>query len=157
MNPDMNAATAPAAALPAETAAMQALLSLLQREQRCLADGDADGCAALLAAKAAQVAELSAFARERHRQLATLGLPADERGMQAWLAAAPGAADDWAALMAVARDAHELNRINGTLLGQLAARNRQALGALGLGNDKALYGPGGQAEYRPPATARVVG
>lgn len=149
----------PASGLQAEAEAMQALLALLQREQACLADGDADGCAALLEDKAVCVADLAALAIVRHNQLGALGLPASEQGMQQWLALAPTAVGDaWQQLMTVTRDAHELNRVNGLLLGQLAARNRQALGALGLGGDsKGLYGPGGQTDYRPPSTARVVG
>lgn len=150
---------APAAALLAETGAMQALLELLQHERACLASGDAAGCEALLDAKAARVNELSALARERYRQLEALGLPASEYGMQQWLAAAPPqAADDWQALMAVAREAHELNRVNGMMLGQLAAYNRQGLAALGIGGQgDALYGPGGQSDYRPTASARIIG
>ncbi len=157
----MSTLPSPVAALDNETAAMQELLALLQREQECLAAGDADGCAALLDNKATRVAELSACARERHRQLGELGFAATEQGMQQWLTSAAASADAlraWAGLMAIARDAHELNRVNGLLLGQLAGRNRQALAALGIGGDgQGLYGPGGQADYRPPVTARVVG
>ncbi len=149
----------PAAELSEEAAAMRALSDLLGREQACLSAGDADGCAALLEEKAVLVAAMAGHASLRHRRLAEKGFPADEQGMRYWLATAPPAAcAAWDALMAVTREAHELNRVNGVLLGQLAARNRRALEALGAaGSATGLYGPAGQADYAPPRAARVVG
>ncbi len=149
----------PLTGLPDEAAAMRALLAVLEREQACLAEGNADGCAALLDEKAAQVAALSALAAHRHRQLAALGFAADERGMTTWLraSAADGAAD-WNALMAITRDAHDLNRVNGLLLAQLATRNRQALDALGMrAAGPGLYSAGGQADYATTRGARGIG
>lgn len=149
----------PATELATEADAMRALRALLEREQACLSAGDADGCAALLEDKALLVAAMAGHASLRHRRLAAAGFPADEQGMRHWLASAPQSARaGWDALMAVTRDAHELNRINGVLLGQLATRNRRALEALGaIGSGPALYGPAGQADYAAPRTARVVG
>lgn len=147
----------PAAALAAETDAMQALRELLQREQACLGRSDADGCAALLDDKAVLVARLATLAGERHASLAALGHPGDETGMSHWLETSPAAFADWQALLAVARDANELNRVNGLLLGQLAARNRQALDALGVQAASRLYGPGGHENYSAPRAARVIG
>ncbi len=155
----MSAMPSPLAGLPDEAAAMRALLAVLEREQACLSRGDADGCAMLLGEKAVQVAALSSLAAERHRRLATLGYDADERGMTAWLrASVAGSVADWEALMAVTRDAHELNRINGLLLAQLAARNRQVLDALGMrASGPGLYSAGGQADYATSRGARVIG
>ncbi len=155
----MNTMPSPLTGLPDEAAAMRALLTVLEREQACLAEGNADGCAALLEEKAAQVAALATLATQRHRRLATLGFAADEHGMSDWLRAAPaGSATDWAALMTVTRDAHELNRINGLLLAQLSARNRQALDALGLRTaGPGLYSAGGQADYATSRGARGIG
>jgi flagellar biosynthesis protein FlgN len=149
----------PAAELDTEADTMRALRTLLEREQACLSAGDADGCAALLEDKAVLVAAMAEHAHLRHQRLAAAGFPANEQGMQHWLATAPQAAcTDWEALMTITRDAHELNRINGMLLGQLATRNRRALEALGaIGSGPALYGPAGQADYAAPRTARVVG
>lgn len=155
----MNPPSSPAATLTAETAAMHALLAVLEREQTCLSAGDAEGCAALLDAKARQVSALAALATDRHRQLAALGFSADENGMTGWLRKASDAdGADWAALMAVTGDAHERNRVNGMLLGQLAARNRQALDALGMRQaGGGLYGPGGHTAYSAPRATRVIG
>ncbi len=155
----MSPLPSPVAALPAETAAMRALLAVLEREQACLSAGDADGCAALLDDKAVQVGALTALAAQRHRTLASLGFAADEAGMTAWLrASSDGAPADWQALMAATREAHEINRVNGVLLAQLGARNRQALDALGVrASGGGIYGPGGQTAYAPPRATRVIG
>ncbi len=158
----MNPTSSPASGLKEETAAMLSLLDLLAREQACLAAGDADGCAALLEDKAAQVSGLTTLAAQRHRHLGALGFAASEEGMTDWLHAsqhAPNAAQgDWQTLMDAARAAHEANRVNGMLLGQLAARNRQALDALGMrAAAGGLYGPGGQADYAAPRATHVLG
>lgn len=155
----MNKLPSPLAGLSDEAAAMRALLAVLEREQACLAAGDADGCATLLDEKGTQVAALAALAAQRHRRLAMLGFAADERGMTDWLRASAGdSAPGWDALMAVTRDAHELNRVNGLMLAQLAARNRQALDALGMrASGPGLYSAGGQADYATSRGARVIG
>ncbi len=148
----------PATELPLETAAMRALGALLAREQACLSAGDADACATLLEEKATLVAAVARHASVRHRLLAAAGFSADEQGMQQWLVTAPGAVRSaWETLMGVTREAHEHNRVNGMLLGQLAARNRRALDALGIGKGAGLYGPAGQAEAPALRAARVIG
>ncbi len=149
----------PADELQAETRDMRALCALLGREQASLSAGDADGCAALLEEKARLVAAMAGHASLRHQRLAAIGFAADEQGMQRWLAGASQQARcAWEALMGVTRDAHEANRLNGLLLGQLATRNRRALEALGaVGAGPALYGPAGQADYTSAKAARVVG
>ncbi len=137
----------PADHLDAETSALQSLLALLRQEQTLLATGAADAHAALLEHKATRVAELSRLADERHRALGSMGFPASEAGMQHWLALSPDCTRaEWAALMSLARAAHETNRVNGLLLGQLQSRNRQTLAALGLGATSGLYGASGQAD-----------
>lgn len=156
-----------AAALAREGTAMQALLDVLLREQACLVCGDAHGCAALLDDKARRVAALAVLAAERHQWLAASGFGADEDGMTAWLhtvASTSGETDvrhAWETLMAVTRAAHQHNGVNGVLLGQLAARNRQALAALSAVVPHAagdtLYGPGGQADLPRRAATHVLG
>lgn len=137
----------PADHLDAETSALRALLHVLRQEQALLAAGDADGHAGLLEDKAGQVAALSQLADQRHRALGHLGFPASEAGMQHWLALSPDSTRaEWQVLMALVRDAHEVNRVNGLLLGQLQVCNRQALVALGLRASSGLYGASGQAD-----------
>lgn len=150
----------PADHLDAETSALQSLLSVLRQEQTLLATGDVEAHACLLEDKASHVAELSQLAHDRHRSLGQLGFPASEAGMQHWLALSPDATRaEWNVMMSLARAAHEANRVNGLLLGQLQARNRQALTALGLGASSGLYGASGQSELALHAArpARVTG
>ncbi len=150
----------PDAQLDAEATVLQSLLLLLQQEQACLVDGDIDRQAGLLEAKAGCVAELSRLADQRHGALKSLGFSASEAGMQQWLAQAQvPVLHGWHALLSRVRDADELNRVNGLLLSQLQARNRQALAALGLGASSGLYGASGQAELVLPSArpARVTG
>ena len=150
----------PAEHLDAETAALQALLAVLRQEQALLVAGDADRYASLLDPKAAHVAELSQRADQRHRALGSLGFAASEAGMQQWLASSSDATRSvWDTLMELARTAHEVNLINGMLLGQLQARNCLALEILGRGNLSGLYSASGQTERIHPATraARVTG
>lgn len=150
----------PADHLDAEISALQSLLAILRQEQTLLAVGDMDGHAGLLEQKATHVADLSRLADERHRALGNMGFPASESGMRHWLALSPDCTRaEWAALMSLARAAHETNRVNGLLLGQLQTRNRQALAALGLGAASGLYGASGQADLALHAArpARVTG
>lgn len=150
----------PDAQLDAEAASLQSLLTVLQREQACLVDGDVEAHAGLLEAKAGCVADLSRLADERHRSLKQLGFQASEIGMQHWLAQSQEPVRKvWTALLDLVRDAHEANRVNGLLLGQRQSRNRQALTALGLGASSGLYGASGQAELAVHAArpARVTG
>ena len=150
----------PADHLDAESSALQSLLAVLQQEQTLLSAGDVEAHTGLLEDKATQVAELSRLADERHRALGKLGFPASESGMQHWLALSPDCTRaEWASLMSLARAAHETNRVNGLLLGQLQSRNRQALAALGLGAASGLYGASGQADLALHAArpARVTG
>lgn len=148
----------PADHLDAETAALRALVRVLQQEQALLAAGDGENHARLLEDKAGHVAELSQLANDRHRALGSLGFPANEAGMRHWLALSPDCTRaEWEVLMSLAREAHEANRINGQLLGQLQVRNRQALVALGRGASSGLYGASGQADLAmQPARAALV-
>lgn len=140
------AVSSPIEHLNDEYATLFALLGVLRQEQSRLAAGDIAAHAPLLEEKAGLVARLSALAGQRHRRLAALGLPAEESGMHQWLATSSGETRAaWDELMALARDAHEANRVNGLLLGQLQARNRQAMAALGLGAPNGLYGASGEA------------
>ncbi len=151
----------PAARLREEIAAMQRLNALLGEEQAALSAADAAGCERLLADKAALVSRLAALATERYRALGALGHPADEQGMQVWLgsddAVAAGVPPQWQALLDSAREASELNRVNGVLLRQLMARNKLAMQTLGLDAAADVYGPAGHAHPLTPRAARAIG
>ncbi|MBK7673923.1 flagellar protein FlgN [Accumulibacter sp.] len=135
-------------AVEAEVAAVRRFVSLLEREQNILSHGDADQLLDLLPEKNGLAAQLTTLANQRNQVLATEGLTADPAGVAAWFAAHPteiSAHAAWSLLLPLARQAHELNRVNGQLIQLRMQHNARALEAL-LGSTDALglYGPNGQ-------------
>ena len=158
-------AMTPADSLPQEQQAARVLIDLMQQEQAALIAADIDSLTMITERKTPVVAQMSELATKRHRALATLGHAASEIGMQAWIEtghsgqpAHPQAATAWNALLAMARQAKEINRINGLLISSHIARNQNALNVLrvqsGGGN---LYGPDGQATSRGLGRGLVAG
>jgi flagella synthesis protein FlgN len=152
----------PDTTLAAERQLLASLTELLHEEQRVLVAADADSLLELTARKTQLVQQLAAQAAERHRQLGAAGFEAAEAGMEPWLAAHGSAAaqTDWLQLLDAARDAKELNRINGMLINKHMAHNQQLLGALGAQAaeaDSAVYGPGGLTIGAGPSKRFVLG
>jgi len=140
-----------------EIAAAQSFVALLEREQQMLVKGEVDDLLDLVRKKNSLAAELASLASQRKRLLTASGLLGDRQGMAAWFAAHPGATSvhcAWCALLAVAGQARELNRVNGELIQERMQNNAQALEVL-LGNNAAanLYGPDGQSA--PPSGRRI--
>ncbi|WP_151636363.1 flagella synthesis protein FlgN [Noviherbaspirillum aerium] len=149
----------PGISLNEEIAAGAALLQLLKQEQEHLIQADLEGLTAVTEDKAKIVARMTELALARHRSLGTAGYSADESGMQAWVKSAPAdAARAWGDLLNLARDAKELNRSNGLLIGQHMARNQDALSVL-QGNQRGgtMYGPSGQTTSAGGNRTLVVG
>lgn len=151
--------SSPAASLGEEINAGNTLLQLLKQEQEHLINADLEGLTSTTEEKAKQVARMTELALLRHRTLAAAGFEASEAGMQNWIGNAGAAAGKhWNELLDIARQAKELNRTNGLLIGQHMARNQNALNVLqGAPQGGSLYGPDGQATS--PSTSRklVVG
>lgn len=163
--PAATGSASPADTLPQEQQAARQLIDLLNQERALLIAADIDGLAMVTERKAPLVAQMSELATRRHRSLGGIGHPASEAGMQAWInqtidgkAAHPAASSAWTALLAIARQAQEINRINGLLIHTHMARNQSALNVLkvqrGGGN---FYGPDGQASARGMGRGLVVG
>ncbi len=153
----MAAGLHPHQALAAECSAAQGLLAVLRQEQACLIALDLEAFALLLPDKAELINKLSILAASRHRLLAAKGFAASETGMQQWVAQTGNGQSDWQVLLAIVRDAQEVNRVNGLLLSQQLVRNQARLQALGVQpQSPALYGPDGQAAAlrNQPARAR---
>jgi flagella synthesis protein FlgN len=136
-------------AVEAEVAAVRRFVGLLEREQTILSHGDVDQLLELLPEKNGLTAQLTALAIQRSQALAKEGLTDDPAGVAAWFAAHPSetsARAAWSLLLPIARQAHELNRVNGDLIQLRMRHNAQALEAL-LGSSDALglYGPNGQS------------
>ena len=135
-------------AVEAEVAAVRRFVGLLEREQTILSHGDVDQLLELLPEKNGLTAQLTALAIQRSQALAKERLTDDPAGV-AWFAAHPSetsARAAWSLLLPIARQAHELNRVNGDLIQLRMRHNAQALEAL-LGSSDALglYGPNGQS------------
>ena len=157
--------SSPADTLLQEQRSAHTLIDLLHQEQALLIDADIDGLAIVTERKAPVVAEMVELANRRHRALAKEGHAATERGMQAWVAikhlgrpAYPVAAACWTALLTMAKQAQEINRINGLLINTHMARNQSSLDMLqtrtGGGS---FYGPDGQASSRSLGRGLVIG
>jgi flagella synthesis protein FlgN len=158
----------PAETLPQEQQAARLLIDVLNQEQALLIAADIDSLAMVTERKAPLVAQMSELAMRRHRTLGGMGLAASEAGMQAWInqttdgkPAHPAASSTWSALLSMARQAQEINRINGLLINTHMARNQSALNVLkvqrGSGTGGSLYGPDGQASGRGMGRGLVVG
>jgi flagella synthesis protein FlgN len=146
-----------AAGLRAEHAAFGRFLDLLRSEQQALLRPDVDTLLALARRKTELVDELEHLAGARAGFLAARSLPADRAGMSRWLSGADLAEDSaglsqiWHELLAMAAEAHQLNRQNGTIIHTRLAHNQQLLAALTAASSRLdLYGPDGQARARPP-------
>lgn len=137
-----------------------ALLLLLKQEQECLINADVDALTGIAQEKAQAVARMNEFAHRRHLALGAAGFEASETGMQAWLktSAATDSGKTWNDLLELARQAKELNRTNGMLIGQHMARAQKALTVLqGNPKDDSMYGPNGQSASQTSSRKLVVG
>ncbi|MCG2582852.1 flagellar protein FlgN [Massilia sp. TS11] len=142
---------------------MHTLLDLLKQEQQCLIHADADGLEAITPQKTQYVLQMSDLAKQRHRALAGAGLPASDAAMATLFSQTPDpdAEAQWAALLALTREAKELNRVNGMLIGKQLSQTQQILAAMRPTNspvpDPGLYGPGGQSSGFGASRRFVVG
>lgn len=124
-------------------------VAVLEREQAVLASGEIDSLDALLAAKNDLAVQLEAVGAQRNSLLISQGLTADPAGMQAWCEQhqnTKASSEFWPAIVAGAREAMRLNRLNGELIRLRLQYNERALEALRRGDDSLnLYGPNGQS------------
>jgi flagella synthesis protein FlgN len=151
----------PETTLAAERQLLASLTVALQDEQRLLIAADADGLLQVTPGKNQLVQQLATLAGERHRALGAAGFEAGEAGMEPWLAAhgTDAVRGEWTALLDAAREAKELNRVNGMLINKHLANNQAALAELRpqAGAGTAVYGPGGMTLTGGPSKRFVVG
>lgn len=123
-------------------------VELLKREQATLGQGDIDGLTLLIEEKDDVAAKLGALGEQRNAALAAQGLQADRDGIEAWLERHPAdtrVRNAWSRILPLAREARELNRVNGQLIQIRMQHNTQALDSLlGASRRLQLYGPDGQ-------------
>ncbi|MCA1248622.1 flagella synthesis protein FlgN [Massilia sp. MS-15] len=154
--------TSPVTTLAAEQQHLSALLALMKEEQQLLVAADADGLAELTPRKNTLLQALAGLAAQRHAALGAAGCEASEAGMEAWLAVSGGleARSQWDALLGLAREAKEANRVNGMLISRQLAHNQGMLNALRMpagAETGGLYGASGQALGGGPSKRYVVG
>ncbi len=152
----------PLQTLAAEHNHLTALLALMKQEQHSLVSLDADVLADLTAQKNAMLASLAALSQQRHAALAAAGCEGSEAGMEPWLAVA---GDDevrqqWERMLGAAREAKELNRVNGMLINKQLAHNQGVLNALRTPTNApsgTIYGASGQTMGVGVSKRYVVG
>jgi flagella synthesis protein FlgN len=154
------AIASPGATLRDEQQLIGSIVELMKSEQQFLVSADADGLSTITPKKLQLAQKAAELSRLRHRALGAAGFAADDSSMEAWLAV--GGNDElrgqWNRLLDVARDAKEINRVNGMLVNKQLAHTQGMLNALrpaaaGAG----VYGPGGQAMPSGPSRRFVVG
>jgi flagella synthesis protein FlgN len=111
---------------------MATLLELLKQEQQLLVTAEIDGLPAVTSKKTALIAQMTLLSAQRHRALGKAGFPAEEAGMEAWIAASADQriAQAWKLLLEHTREAKELNRVNGMLINKQMGHTQGALQAL---------------------------
>lgn len=145
-----------------EHSVMTTMLKLLKQEQALLVSADTGGLTAVTAQKSQLVSQLAQLAGQRHQALAAAGFPAHEAAMDGYLAQA-GNADAsalWPDLLALTREAKEVNRVNGMLINKQYQNNQTLINALRTptgGAEGAIYGPSGQAVGGGASRRFVVG
>jgi flagellar biosynthesis protein FlgN len=153
----------PLSTLRDEKQLITTLLDLLKQEQQILVRADSDGLTSVTPLKSSLVTQLGQLAGQRHAALGAAGFAAREEGMQAWLDASPdkAAASLWQDLLAITREAKEVNRVNGMLITKHLSHNQAIINAMrqpaARGGEQAFYGPTGQATSSGPSRRYVVG
>ena len=155
----MSTAT-PLNSLREEEHIMTTLLDVLKQEQQHLVAAEIDSLTAVTSKKSALVTQMTLLSAQRHRALGKAGYPAEEAGMDAWAAASGAEAGSlWQALQQHAREAKELNRINGMLINKQMNHTQGALQALRPQTTAAnnFYGPGGLSTSLPRSRGFLAG
>ena len=138
----------PSASLVKEQQIMQTLQQLLLQEQAVLIEASIDGLVELTQEKSSLIGDLGRLAKQRHLALAANGFNTNESGMLEWIASIPSVdiAAGWNSLLSMTKEARELNRINGMLIGRHLLRNQSELNVLqGKPQNSNFYGRDGQS------------
>ncbi|GAB3371687.1 flagella synthesis protein FlgN [Massilia agri] len=154
--------TSPISTVSQEQQHVSALIALMKQEQTLLVAADADGLAELTPRKNTLLQELAALSTQRHAALLAAGCEGSEAGMEPWLAVGgnPDARSQWEALLELARQAKELNRVNGMLINKQLAHNQGVLNALRMpagAEAGGVYGSSGQTLGSGPSKRYVIG
>ena len=138
------------------------LMELMKREQQMLVAADTDALGTLTPQKAQLVAQMAALSKQRHAQLADAGHAPEDAGMQGWLehAGDSAASDLWQDLLAITRQAKEINRVNGMLIAKQLTNTQTIINAMRTpagAAETAVYGPTGQTSTTTTSRRVVIG
>lgn len=132
-----------------ETRAIQQFVDLLLVEQKALSSGDTDELPILAEKKTRLADHLNQLAEQRKTALSALGFSGSRDDIAAWCAQNPTeheVANTWTSVLTLAREARELNRLNGELIKLRMNSTAAALEALRASKSSLdLYGPDGQS------------
>ena len=135
--------------LTQEVEAVARFIALLENEQDELRAGRVDALETIVAAKTPLVQQLNQLAEERSQLVTAAGYTADRTGVEALLASRSSAELNraWEQLQTQARQAQQLNELNGQLIAQRLQSTSGALQVLLQRNPSSVvdvYGPNGQ-------------
>lgn len=121
---------------------------LLREEREALARLDQEMLDPIISRKQLLCEHLSQLAEQRRQQLGRADMASELQRL--------GLTAEWDKLTALAREARELNRINGTIIDARLQHNQQAMALLRAGEDVAsTYGPEGLSQNS--SSARHLG
>jgi flagella synthesis protein FlgN len=139
---------------------MSTLLDVLREEQHLLVTAEIESLPAITTRKTALVTQMTLLSAQRHRSLGKCGFPAEEAGMDAWIAASGAAREEsaslWQSLLQHTREAKELNRVNGMLINKQMGHTQGALQALSPKGAN-FYSRGGMSTSLPRSRGFLAG
>ncbi len=146
------------ACLREERDTLQHCVALLDREQRLLIDGDIDALTGLTQQKILALELAARNTSTRERCLTGRGLATDNDGMTTLLEDQPALRSMWYDVLNRAKEARDLNRVNGFLIEARIDRNHHALAVmLQAANSSSTYGNDGHLQHAMPVRALGVG
>ncbi len=156
------ATASPHSTLQDELKLLGCLIDLMKQEQQFLVAANTEGLDTLTPLKNQLIEQMAALSAQRHRSLGADGFVESEVGMEAWLVriANPLASGAWQQLLDKAREAKELNRVNGMLINKQMTNNLTLINAMRApagAADTAFYGPSGQTTTASGKRPLVVG
>lgn len=133
-------------ALDEEKQVLLKFVAILEEEQKILIQGGKDELPPITKTKTQLTDSLTSAGESRAAAFAAAGVPVDKEGFSTWLQKAPVKfREQWAAFIALAGTAKNLNDINGRLVAERLSNNQQAIQVLmAAANRPATYGPDGQ-------------
>lgn len=138
--------------LEAETEALRQFLQILQSEQEALTQGNIDKLAEFARLKSEQGVRLSQLSSNHNRLLNQHGLESTPENIRQFIQREDPdgkryLARRWEKLLELAKQAQDMNRLNGTMIEMQLKRNQQALAILQeAAKQTSLYGPDGHSK-----------